>query len=191
MTEQTQPSATEPKSDSASAAELGHLLASARDSLSDDIVTRLSATAADSLDLLDRLNRSGLEQALPSLAALTASGDLDRLVGLVRTLAAAEDALSDDIIGRTAAVFTNLLSIADRISRCDALLRLLMFLESEAGGRTVAALEQALAGAEAQPGGPRGGAANLLRILRSADTQRSLRMLQNFGRAYRSVEPAP
>lgn len=191
MTEQTQPSAPEPKSDSASTAELRHLLASARDSLSDDIVTRLSATAADSLDLLDRLNRSGLEQALPTLAALTASGDLDRLVGLVRTLAAAEDALSDDIISRSAALFTNLLNIADRIGRCDGLLRLLMFLESEAGGRTVTALEQALAAAEAHQGGPRGGTANLLRILRSADTQRSLRMLQNFGRAYRSVEPAP
>ena len=190
MTEQTQSSGAEETSVSTSTEEWVHLLASARDSLSDDIVSRLSATVGDSLDLLDRLNRSGLERALPTLTALTASGDLERLAGMMRVLTSAGDALSDDIVNRTAGVCTELLNVADRISRCEALLRLLALLESEAGGRAVAALEQALAEGEATQDGSRGGTASLIRILRSADAQQSLRMLAGFGRAYRSAEPA-
>lgn len=164
--------------------EVRQLLAGARDSLSDDIVTRLSATVAESLDLMDRLNRSGVQAAIPSLAALTASGDLERLVAMARTLASAGDALSDDIVSRAAGLCAELLSLADRISRCEALFRLLALLESDTGQNAVRALEHALGAEEPPPAA--GGTANLLRILRSADAQYSLSLLARFGHAYRN-----
>ena len=50
--------------------EMESLIASAQDSLTDDIVTRLSANLGQSLELLDRINRSGIDRALPAIAQL-------------------------------------------------------------------------------------------------------------------------
>ncbi len=62
----------------------------------------IAHTASEGMDLLDEVNRSGVKKALPALAALVENGDLDRLVRLARVYGAAEDALTDDIVGRVA-----------------------------------------------------------------------------------------
>ncbi|MEJ2344620.1 MAG: hypothetical protein P8090_04285 [Gammaproteobacteria bacterium] len=120
--------------------ELDRLLASARDSLTDDMVTRLSATLGGGMDLLDRVNRSGIERALPALTQLLDNGDLPRLVELARLVASAqdsmsddivtrlagtagngmdllEDSMSDDIVGRLAATITDGVDLLDRVNR--------------------------------------------------------------------------
>ena len=82
--------------------ELEGLVSAARDSLTDEMVGRLSATAAEGIDLIDQVNRSGVGRALPALAQLVENGDLDRLVALARTFGAAQDAMTDEMVSRLA-----------------------------------------------------------------------------------------
>lgn len=98
-------------------ADVARLAESARDALSDDIVARLASTLGEAVDLLDRLNRSGVAQALPSISALVSNGDLERLVHLARLVGSAQDAVSDDIVGRVATVATDGIDLLDRINR--------------------------------------------------------------------------
>jgi len=98
-------------------ANLVRLAEGARDSLSDDIVARLASTLGDAVDLLDRINRSGVAQALPTISALVSNGDLDRLVHLARLLGSAQDAVTDDIVGRVATVATDGIDLLDRVNR--------------------------------------------------------------------------
>jgi len=97
--------------------ELARLVASAQDSMSDDIVTRLAGTAGNGMDLLDRVNRSGIDRALPAIAELVENGDLQRVVELARLLASAQDSMSDDIVGRLAATITDGVDLLDRVNR--------------------------------------------------------------------------
>lgn len=97
--------------------QLARVVGSAQDALSDEIVSRLAATAADGLDLLDRANRSGIARALPALTALVESGDLNRLVQLARVVGSAQDAMSDDIVQRLAGTVADGLDLLDRANR--------------------------------------------------------------------------
>lgn len=69
--------------DLATGTELEHLTEAVRDTLSDEMITRLAGTLSSSLDLLDHLNRSGVMDALPTLERLVSSGDLERLQRLL------------------------------------------------------------------------------------------------------------
>jgi hypothetical protein len=111
--------------------ELEHLLNSARDALTDDIVTRMSGAVAGGLDLLDRVNRSGIAKALPAITHLVENGDLERLVGLARLVGAMEDALTDDIIGRVATVVAELVALVDKLARNPGFMRLIDVLGRE------------------------------------------------------------
>ena len=62
--------------------EIEHVTVAARDALTDEMVGRLSATAADAMDMIDQVQRSGLAKAIPQLAQLVHDGDLDRLAHL-------------------------------------------------------------------------------------------------------------
>ena len=111
--------------------ELEHLIASAQDALTDDMVTRLSYNLTQTIDLLDRFNRSGIDRALPTIARLVENGDLDRLVAFASLFGSVEDSLSDDIVNRVALVATELAGIVDRIARNDGFQRLLDLLGRE------------------------------------------------------------
>ena len=80
--------------------EIERLVAAARDALTDEMVSRLATTAGDAVDLIDQVNRAGVARALPALARLITSGDVDRLSQLARVWASAEDALTDEMVGR-------------------------------------------------------------------------------------------
>lgn len=109
-------------------AELESLIAGAQDSLTDDMVMRLSANVSQTLDLLDRFNRSGIDRALPAIAQLVENGDLERLVGLARLFGAVEDSLTDDIVLRLSMVATELASLVDKLARNEGVQRLLDLL---------------------------------------------------------------
>ena len=102
------------------ALELERLTAAARDSLTDEMVSRLSATVAEGVDLLDQINRSGVGKALPAVAQLVENGDLDRLVALARTYGAAQDSLTDEMVSRLAGTVAESLSLMDRVHRAGA-----------------------------------------------------------------------
>ena len=146
------------------------------------MVTRLSATAADGMDLLDQLNRSGVGRALPALAQLVANGDLDRLVALARTYGAAQDAMTDEIVTRMAETMGASLSLMDQLNRA-GVDRLLGLLE-----RLVGALEAAGKEMSAVPAAS-GGFGGLWGLMRDRENQETLRFLLAVGRGMRGKTP--
>lgn len=99
--------------------EVKRLVQAARDAVTDDMVARLAENAGQALDLLDRVNRSGVDRALPAIAELVHSGDLDRLVRLARVYGSAEDAVTDEMVGRLAETVGGGISLLDQVNRAD------------------------------------------------------------------------
>ena len=165
------------------ALELERVVAAARDSLTDEMVSRLGATAAEGLDLLDKVNRSGVAGALPAISQLVANGDLERLVHLARTYGAAQDALTDEMVARLAETVAESLSLMDRMNRAglDRLVgnieRLGLVLET-----TMKALETAKRESERPAAGGFGG---LWSLMTDPENQQSLRFLLAFAREFR------
>ena len=99
------------------AEEAERLIQAAKDALTDDMVSRLAATAADGMDLLDQVNRSGVAKALPHIAAMANNGDLERLAQLARVYGSAQDALTDDMVGRLDATAADGMDLLDQVNR--------------------------------------------------------------------------
>lgn len=184
--------------------ELERLSEAARDALSDEMVTRLAATAGDAVELIDQLNRSGLARVIPVLAQMVKNGDVDRLVQLARVYASAEDALTDEMVGRIAETVGEGFSLLDRLSRGGAARFVEMMEKMQASGalermaailpklaermdhveHVLACLETAEMETKAAPT-PRGGLGGLWRMLRDPETQKTLEFLLAFGRHLR------
>lgn len=99
--------------------EVTRLIQAVRDALTDDLVTRLAATAGDGMDLLDRVNRSGVAKALPHLAEMANNGDLERLAQLARVYGSAQDALTDDMVSRMSDAVGGGLDLLDQVNRAN------------------------------------------------------------------------
>ena len=97
--------------------EIDGVVKAAYDAATDEMVGRLANTAADTIDLVDQVNRAGLDQAIPILAQLVNSGDLQRLVNLARVIGSAEDALTDEMVARLAGAVGGGLSLIDQVNR--------------------------------------------------------------------------
>src|SRR5574340_26066 len=97
--------------------EVERVVSAARDALTDEMVSRLASTAGDAVDLLDQVNRAGLTRALPALTRMITNGDLDRLSQLARVYSAAEDALTDEMVGRMSEAVGDGLGLLDRVNR--------------------------------------------------------------------------
>jgi uncharacterized protein YjgD (DUF1641 family) len=184
------------------ALEAERVIAAARDSLSDEMVARLAGTASDAMDLIDRVNRTGLYRAIPALAELVNNGDLDRLAKLARVYTAAEDSLSDEMVGRLAETVTEGMSLLDRLSRGGAgrLVEMLAHLESSGDLKRIAdtlprlvermemldallhAFQASCATTTQQPKSA-GGFGGLWALMRDPENQDALRFLINVGKA--------
>lgn len=171
--------------DEGQAIELERIVAAARDSLTDEMVGRLSATAAEGIDLLDKVNRSGVAGALPAISQLVANGDLERLVQLARTYGAAQDSLTDEMVSRLAGTVAESLSMMDRLNRA-GLDRLVGSIErlSDLLERTLGALESANRTMSGEPASA-GGLGGAWALMRQPENQETLRFLLAFGRAFR------
>lgn len=170
-------------------AQLARLVGSAQDALSDDIVSRVAATVSDGGDLIDRINRSGVANALPAVARMVENGDLDRLADLARLVGSAQDALSDDIVARLAMMVSDSLELLEKANRC-GLGRLLELLQQQnLAHNFLACLDKAAA--EAQAAGPsRGGIAGLWDIFKQPEAQDALRFFVGFGKHFRNCQVA-
>lgn len=186
--------------------EVQRVVEAARDALTDEMVGRLTEAVGEGLSLLDQVNRSGLEKALPSIARMVRDGDLERLVQLARVYGSAEDALSDEMIGRLAETLAEGLSLMDRLSRGGVLRLVEMMERMQASGaleriavtlprlmerlehveHVLGSLESAVAEAERMPA-PQGGIGGLWQIARDAETQRGMQLLQSFNKHLRST----
>jgi uncharacterized protein YjgD (DUF1641 family) len=158
------------------------------------------------MDLIDRVNRTGLYKAIPALADLVNHGDLDRLAKLARVYSSAEDSISDEMIGRLAETVAESMSLLDRLNRGGAARLVEMLARLEAGGNlkriadalprvvdrmeklgaVLAAFEQAAAASAKEPPAP-GGFGGLWSMMRDPDNQDALRFLINLGKATRAM----
>jgi uncharacterized protein YjgD (DUF1641 family) len=184
---------------------LARVYASAEDALTDEMVGRLTDTVGSGLSLLDRVSRSGIEKALPVLSRLVLDGDLERLVALARVYASAEDALSDEMVGRIAETVAEGMSLVDRLSRGGAVQIVEMLERMQATGalervasilpklldrldhidRMLSGLEAAATEAQ-QVAMPKGGIGSLWQMARDPETQQSLQFLIAFARQIRA-----
>jgi uncharacterized protein YjgD (DUF1641 family) len=186
--------------------EVERFMEAARDSLTDDMVARLAENAAQAMDLVDRFNRSGIVDALPALAAMVRSGDLERLTHYARVLGAAEDAVTDDMVGRFAAVAAEGTTVLDRLSRSGVakLIDLLDQLNSSGALDRIAAKLPALidnlemveqmvgclgeAAREAKEApAPGGGLFPMLAMMRDPENQRAMQFMFALGRRMRET----
>lgn len=173
--------------------DLSRLIASAEDSLSDDIVTRLAETATNGMDLLDRVNRSGIVRALPAITQLVENGDLDRLVGLARLIASIEDSVSDDIVHRLALVVTGVATLVDKLTRNEGFLQLIDVLGREEVQCAIVDVADAACAARAEAAQlppMKGGIGGLFALARDPATQESLRFVGLVAKRLRKTEPA-
>lgn len=160
--------------------EIERLLASARDALTDDMVTRLSATLGDGLDLLDRVNRSGVVRALPALTRLVENGDLDRLISLARLVAAIEDSLSDDIVNRLSLVATRIAVVMDKLARNEGFMQLIDILGREEVQCALVEMAESTCAAKTEAAAlpvSKGGLGGLWQLIKDPDTQDALRFV--------------
>jgi uncharacterized protein YjgD (DUF1641 family) len=169
--------------------ELERVVAAARDALTDDIVTRMSATLVQGLELLDRVNRSGLDQALPVIARLAENGDIERLANIARVVAAMEDSLNEDIVVRLATTLTGLATLADKLARNDGLLKLVDLLGRDdvqaTLGKLADAVSKATTESAAQPPAS-GGIGALWQLATDPGTQEALRVMALVGKHLRA-----
>jgi len=180
--------------------QLAHVFHASQDALTDGMVSRLTEAMGEGLSLLDQVNRSGLEKALPTLSRMAADGDLDRLSQLARVYSSAQDALTDEMVGRLAETVGEGLSLLDRLNRgggAGRLVELLERLESTGALERIAntlpqlldrlemvtgllnCLESAAIKSKDQPAA--GGIGSLWRIMTDEKTVRSLQFLLNIG----------
>jgi uncharacterized protein YjgD (DUF1641 family) len=186
-------------------AEMEHLIAGARDSVSDDMIARLAENACQTMDLVDRINRSGVADALPSIAELVRSGDLERLTNYARMLGAAEDAVTDDMIGRFAMLagegtmvldrlnrsgVTKLIDLLDQLNTTGALDRIATKLPAlvdnlELIEKLFGCLAEASKEVKDAPA-PGGGIFPLLAMMRDPENQKALQFFMAVGRRMRA-----
>jgi len=169
--------------------EILRLWQSARDALNDDMIGRLAGTLGQSLDTLDRFNRSGISKALPEIAQFVNSGDLKRVLSLARLIAAAEDSLSDDMVSRLSRVITDSLSILDRLTRGGALDRILQVLLEPGVQEVLMRFGDALASAnhefDSMPH-PKGGIGGLWKLGTDPGNQEAIQFMGLFGKHLRN-----
>jgi len=178
---------------------LARVYGSAEDALTEEMVARVADAAGGGLSLLDQVQRSGLEKALPVLTRLVADGDVERLAQLARVYGAAQDAMSEEIVGRLAEAASEGLSLLDRLNRGGAgrLVEMLAKLEASGSLKRVAdllptfvdrldmvgglleSMETAAKQAEAERG--EGGIVAMYKMMTDSRTQETLRFMLALG----------
>jgi uncharacterized protein YjgD (DUF1641 family) len=164
---------------------LARLIGSAQDALTDDMIGRLAGAMTGGLEMLDQANRSGIVKALPAIGRMIESGDLDRIANLARLVGSAEDALTDDMIGRLSRVLSEGLFLVDRLTRSEGFMQMIAILErddiQDTLTQTLRAVSKAREQAQSAPA-PKGGLGGAIRLLSDPDTQSALHLLGNVSK---------
>jgi uncharacterized protein YjgD (DUF1641 family) len=119
------------------------------------------------------------------LPATDYENDLQRLGELASLVAAAQDALSDDMVSRLASAFSEGITLLDRLTRNEGLMRLLQVLDRAECQYVLTSLADAITQmsrelATAPPA--KGGLGGLLKLAREPGTQEGLRALSMLGK---------
>jgi hypothetical protein len=188
--------------------EVERVIAAARDALTDEMIARLTDAVSGGLSLIDQVQRAGLERAIPPLVELVDNGDLHRLTKLARLYSSAEDAVTEEMVGRMSETVGNGLSLLDRLSRGggERIVAMLERLENSGALEKMAAtlprilerleqihsmlecIEHAVAESEKMPRAA-GGAGGLWRMMKDPETQDTLNFLMLLGKQMRTSCP--
>lgn len=111
--------------------------------------------------------------------------DLEQLAELATVFSSARDAMSDEIVTRISRVFSEGISLLDRVTRNEGLMRLVEALDRPESQRLLIALSEALSRtsreiAASQPAN--GGVSGLWRLAQDSNTQEGLRSLSLLGK---------
>jgi uncharacterized protein YjgD (DUF1641 family) len=180
-------------------AQLARVYHASQDALTDEMIGRLTEAVGGGLSLIDQVNRSGLDKAIPIISRMAIDGDLERLSQLARVYSSAQDALTDGMIERLAETVGESLSLLDRVNRSGIgrLVEMLEHLESTGALERIAdtmpklldrmdmianllgCLEHAAEKSQSQP--VSGGIGSLWSLMTDEKTVRSLKFLQAVG----------
>lgn len=170
------------------------LLAGMQDALTDEMISRIAAVVSDSAGLLDQLNRSGMDKAIPVLVRMTENGDLERIAQMARVVSAMQDALTDEMLVRLTDVISQTLSLFERLNRMKldnlitVLPRIMALFEYLEEHKVVENMMDSLAAARTQSAtmpSPQSGLTGIWKMVREPDTQEAIRFLLLFGKQYR------
>lgn len=111
--------------------------------------------------------------------------DIEGLVEIANLVAAARDAMSDEIVTRVAGALSEGLTLLDRLTRNEGLMRLLQVLDQPDSQNLLIALSEAVHAtsqdiAAAPPA--RGGLGCMMRVARDPGTQEGIRLLSLLGK---------
>ena len=175
-------------------AELRQVFTGMQDTLTDEMVGRLAQTLSGVAGMLDQIERSGVDEAIPVLARMVENGDLAKIAQLVRVIGAVQDSVTDEMIVRLTDVISGAMTLLDRLNRTDldglvtALPRMVAmfdYLEQQhVVNDLMRCLEEATAAAAASPQAS-GGMRGLWAIARESDTQEALRFLLSISKQFR------
>lgn len=110
--------------------------------------------------------------------------DLQQLAEFASIITAARDAVSDDIVLRVAGALSEGITLLDRLTRNEGLMRLLQVLDRKESQYVLIAMSEAIhAVSQDIPAQPpaQGGLGCMLRVMRDPGTQEGLRLLSVFG----------
>lgn len=111
--------------------------------------------------------------------------DLQRLVEFAQLVTAARDAMSDDIVSRLAGAFSEGMTLLDRMTRNEGLMRLLQVLDRRESQNFLIALADAIheSSQEISASPPAaGGLGCTVRVVRDPGTLEGLRLLSLIGK---------
>lgn len=125
----------------------------------------------------------GAEKKVTTDAAVGDS-TVDRLAELASIVAAVQDALTDDMVSRLASALSEGITLLDRVTRNEGLVRLLNVLDRPENQELLCGLSEALSvtSREISAAAPaKGGILVMLKLLNDPGVQESLRLLSLLG----------
>ena len=111
--------------------------------------------------------------------------DLERIAELASLVAAAQDALNDDMVSRLASAFSEGITLLDRLTRNEGLMRLLQILDTPEMQHLLVSLSHGLTNMSrefATTPPTKGGLVCMLKLARDPGTQEGLRSLSLLGK---------
>ena len=157
--------------------DMSRLMVAIQDSLTDGMVERLSETAANGLEVVNRLNDDDTKDAvlalIDGLTELHRTGALDTLFQLVALIHGCKDALTDNMVNR-------LFGFAEHM---------VTNLANEEIASLAHNAKEAMchASQEASSQNPSGGLLSTLSMLSKPETQQSLQFLMSFAGKMRTL----
>lgn len=111
--------------------------------------------------------------------------DLQQLAEVATLITAARDALSDDIVSRVSGALSEGITLLDRLTRNEGLMRLLQVLDRQESQQLLVALSDAIHAASqdiAATAPAIGGIGCMMRVVRDPGTQEGVRLLSVIGK---------